>query len=275
MMRRLALLLVGMMAVTCTFASDSIIEYVGAEQIDPIPNSTRVAWDESYPMYGAPNGTNVIHFTDDLILSNPDYSQAQVSGGFRILEGSQGRFGNSTTYYNSKFLSRFGVHAASYSNDTYYGASQGVFLWNKELFLNGYDSKVVTMGDRNQMSVYVTSEYLGDAEGEGVNFVIKNNGLYYFSESQFKAIGDLVIESVGDEKWAIWSPTNNPSSFDHGDVLPPLNVDATFETRTFDNVEAVGITFDYKRLRYAAEFGFNEFIVTNLGGPNGTVFIVK
>jgi hypothetical protein len=246
-----------------------IIAYVGAEQIDPIPNSTRVAWDESYPIYGEAGGTNVIYFTEDLILSNTGYSQAQVSGAYRMLEGTQGRFGNSTTYYNSKFLARFGV--LNNSNDTYYAAAQGVFLWDKELFLYGQDSKVVAMGDSDQMSINITTDYQG---GEGLNFVIKNNSVYYFSETQFKTAGNLGIESVGEEKWAIWDPTANPSSFAPGDVLPPLT--ATFETRTFDNVEAVGITFDFRRNQYAWEFGFDTFVATTtLGGPKGILLIVK
>ena len=83
-----------------------------------------------------------------------------------------------------------------------------------------------------------------------------------------------MIESVGEEKWAIWDPTANPTSFAPGDVLPPLT--ATFKKRTFDNVEGVGIAFDYRRLTWQFEAGFNEFVATTTpGAPKGTMLVVR
>ena len=217
----------------------------------------------------ANSGINTVkvYFTESSLYANAIYNQAQVYGGFEVVEElSQGTFWNSGAFYASQYRMAFGNNDAGAP-----GRFRGVFMWDKSNFLNGLGDKPVSMGEGDSMSVRVKSDSHTSTGSttDGMRFIIKNSGCYYYSQTNITAsfaiaAGSYTLADVGAHLWAAWDPLAAPTLFTAGHVLPG---GGTFSTRTFTNVQAVGISMDMARAQYGGSVAFDGFTVTGFATP--------
>ncbi|MCG3179201.1 MAG: hypothetical protein BIFFINMI_01534 [Phycisphaerae bacterium] len=112
------------------------------------------------------------------------------------------------------------------------GESGGVLMWKKADFLNGANalSNVYLTGDTALSITIVDGGY---TTGPGTfRMVVQNGTDYYISNSTASGLGTFTIADPTTETWAVYNPANSNNFFD--------DIGATFTTRTFDNVQALG-----------------------------------
>lgn len=263
-----------------------VVAYRGAEMLAAsgiVPsvsvNPDAGAWpvaDNTSPMVR-------LNFRETPLYTNATYSQARVCGGLEVLEGFLSREGSS---FNSDAI--YSGYAKSFclnAGDTDAGAPcrmRGVLLWTKPNFASGLAGRPVTMGAGDCISLRLLDTFNhhdGTQQTDGIRLVIKNAGVYYYSQTRFRSTGGQLnpgtyrLDDVGAELWAPWSPTANPSVFTASNVLPG---GGTFAVREFNDVEAVGIAFDGARAQWGSLFRFDEFLATGSDGtPLGMLILVR
>lgn len=224
-----------------------------------------------------------VNFTESLIYPSASYGPARVSGGLELVEDLLGS-GNST-FNNDGVYSGYANSFCLFGGDsdgTVPCRMRGVLLWNHADFAAPLANRPAAMGAGDWMSIRLAATlnaHDGTQETDGLRFVVRNAGIYYYSKTRVPASGGSAapgtygIADVAAEEWAVWDPTANPSTFAAGDVLPG---GGTFATRTFDAVEAVGISFDCARAQYGSVFRFDQFLATGTDAtPMGTVVFVR
>ncbi len=107
----------------------------------------------------------------------------------------------------------------------------GLWLWQKEDFLNGGDVHLVSFDRDSELAVYI-SRYWKDYKE--ARFVVRNGDHFYISENSFGGeLHTLFRVKPLDTRWAVYEPkAPYEISFD------PQTAD--FQPRNFDNVTAAG-----------------------------------
>jgi hypothetical protein len=262
-----------------TTLSDMLI--FNGDELTGKDNSSKVAWDTIHPTYTNgvikyANGTNIINFTENLIYTNTSYEQAQMFGGLYLVD-----LGNNTTptFYNdiSGWAQiRKGYFAMTGKDASSQSQIKGVLLWDKSNFNLSAGNKALTMTDDAAISITLRSYVRTRNNSDGLRFVIKDGGTYYYSESRLYSNFDspyVFSISLKGERWASWDPTTNPTDFTSGNVLPG---GGTFETRSFENVEAVGLSIDSESTSWNSLLDFTYFAATgDIAASNGTLLIIQ
>jgi hypothetical protein len=204
-----------------------------------------------------PNDTlKRVNFTENLIYTS-SYNQQNVFGGVAIhnVSSVDPQFRGPGGYgpYQSRWMGRFSGKSEQGGTP---GGVEAVLMWGKDYFLNDGNTAAVIELDATSMLSVTSGELIrDDNDGMGLVFVVKNGGTYYYSQSSLK--GDpntLTIDDPTAELWAEWDPTADPT-----DYMPTGS--ETFATRTFDDVQAVGLLVDSWRNQYAENVMVTDFQV--------------
>ena len=247
-----AILCGGVLVAACNLSAATLINYQGSVMVDPaISDSVRVAFDYQ-------DGLNEgrINFSESLILSNADYGPANIFGALRYTEFlTDLQYLTFNNDRNSTYGSRFAAYVGN-ADATAPGIFQAVMVWPTTGYMEAGDGISFNLAEDG-------ATWDGSAVTDGIRYIIKNDGVYYYSETQLQgtqwagiARGSHELPDVTTERWAIWDPTAQVDNFSAGFVLPG---GGTFETRTFNSVEGVGLSFDLAKGQYGMNVEFDAF----------------
>ena len=184
---------------------------------------------------------------DNEAIFTSNSSQTTIYGGLKLeyLADTVGylEFGLANYGENDGFRCRTGP-----------ATSEGILLWRKDQFLNGYDGQSkVTLG---KLKLTIRASY-GDEDPANLRFVVQNGDQFYVSDFREGNEGEKVIEldffnnsSVPGKRWFPFDPTS-------GDLTLPVPILPT--ATTFDDVQAVGFIFNHHRTQFDTRLEFTNF----------------
>lgn len=107
----------------------------------------------------------------------------------------------------------------------------GLWVWQKEDFLNGGDRYPVSFDAASELGVYISRYWKGYKEGR---FVVRNGDRFYISETAFGGkLHTLYTVKPSETRWAEYHP-RAPYHLEFDSAT------ASFASRDFDNVTAAG-----------------------------------
>ncbi|TVP82448.1 MAG: PEP-CTERM sorting domain-containing protein [Puniceicoccaceae bacterium] len=133
---------------------------------------------------------------------------------------------------------------------------QGMLVWKKENFLNGFDAQPVQLNSGDSLSITWTQIAATTVD---VRFVVQQGGSYYVSNSGFSSLvanNDLTTFSV-DPAQTTWALIDT-SDYSIG----------SFSSVVLADVEAVGIYFNASRANQQTIISFNDFKVVDIPEPS-------
>ena len=206
-----------------------------------------------------------INFTESLIYTNGVDTQAQAAGGVisynqeTTLLGMRGPGGYAP--YAGRWMQRSSGHI---NDGGTYGGVETVMVWPQALFLNGGDAATVSLDATSSLSAVLPDYTYTDSSAMGFHFVVKDAGTYYYSQSSWSgSAGTFTVSDPTTELWAVWNPLSDPTDF-----MPTGS--ESFATRTFSNLQAVGLLVDSKRSQYAMNAMVTDFQVDAVIIPDPT-----
>lgn len=231
---------------------EQLINFQGAELgTTSVNQSFTISTDGTHMLI--PFSTN----TGDHLFNCTDYTQGEFYGGINI------SWEEPITYYHyllngwsgQEFLLTTGGGEDTYSR------MDGIFLWKKEQFLNGYNTQ-------ENVSIGNLTINISDNASGPLRFVVKNSDTYYISDFLTQNEGTYTLDLFNNssepaKRWRTFNPTANDFF-----ITSPLT---NFEAVKFNDVTEVGFVVKSERAGYSHSFAFDSFQVYTLNNEELSV----
>jgi len=218
---------------------------------NPLPSGTNAAASPRIKDVDI-NGSDVWNFSDtDVLLSSP-FAQNNVIYGGLTTTWTGGASYNPTFQLQSTVGTQLQI--ASGNGDI---AVTGAYIWNQADFLNGGDALTVSLGAGSTITIGLNATASNTRDYRAV---VNQGGTYYVSETGFtdNTAGAHVVD-LFTTQWALL----NTADYTYG-AFAPL---------TLDDVEGVGILFNYTRTGdLISRIQFNDFQFNAEPVPEPTTF---
>lgn len=226
---------------------DLLINFNGPDSLSIIENYLSI--QENRPFQQPYDSLLLIPFSmaDGEAVFTSNNSQTTMYGGFKL------NYLADTISYLEFGLGNYGQHDG-FRCRTGPATSEGILLWRKDQFLNGYDAtEKVTLG---KLKMEINASY-GDDDAANLRFVVKNGDQFYVSDFREGNEGAKVIEldffnnaTTPGRRWFPFDPTT-------GNLALPIPILPT--PMIFDDVQAVGFIFNHFRTQFDTRLEFTNF----------------
>jgi len=149
---------------------------------------------------------------------------------------------------------------------------QAIFLWKKEDFLNGGQS--IFFDSNSSVFLNLGQDPTSALQASQIRLLVQDNTAnYWLSETIFdqphaNESYTWTFGATSDGKWASFDPTRafSPLTLSGTDLRFDAGT-ASFETKNFSSIQAIGFYYDQNAFVSSADFHFEEFVVNAASVP--------